>query len=83
MSTDTPLRHCNLYRPGHNPHLIQINRSYQDDENIPEPGHLVSVQPDGLVVIEVNSEERRLWNHEPERLERTVMANDGRILHQP
>jgi hypothetical protein len=83
MSTDALRRHCNLYRPGHNPHLIQINRSYQDDDNLPEPGQLVSVQADGMVVIEVGGEERRLWSHEPQRLERRVGANDGRLLHHP
>jgi hypothetical protein len=81
-ATDTALRRCGLYRPGHNVHPIQVNLSH-DNENPPEHGLLLRVEPDGLVVIEVDGKERHLWNHDPQRLEHIVLANDGRIQHQP
>jgi hypothetical protein len=82
-ATEPPLRPCGLYRPGHNVHQIQANRSLGDDENPPERGRLLHVEPDGLVVIEVDGDERLLWNHDPQRLEQVVTANHNLILHQP
>jgi hypothetical protein len=82
-ATDAPLRRCSLYLPGHQVHWIQASHSRMDNENRPEHGLLLRVEPDGLVVIEVDGKERRLWNHDPQRLEQIVTANDNRILHQP
>jgi hypothetical protein len=82
-ATDAPLRRCGLYGPGHMVHLIQAIRSLADNEHPPEDGLLLRVESDGLVVIEVDGEERRIWNHDPRRLEHIVMANGGRTLHQP
>ncbi|MDP9224494.1 MAG: hypothetical protein M3P18_11700 [Actinomycetota bacterium] len=47
------------------------------------PGHLLEVQPDGLVVVEVDGVVRRLWNHDPDRLQQLVARNHGEISHQP
>jgi hypothetical protein len=82
-AADAPLRRCSLFRPGHLVHPIQANRSLADNEIPPEAGLLLREESDGLIVIEVDGEERRLWNHDPQRLEQIVTANDGRILHQP
>ena len=74
---------CCLFRPGHGVHWIQVSRSLADTDHPPQPGRLVSVAPDGLVLVEVDDEVRRLWNHQPERLEALVAADDGAVTHQP
>ena len=74
---------CCLYRPGHLVHWIQADHARRDDEHRPEPGHLVSVSVDGLVVIDVDGEVRRLWNHDPLRLAANAAEHHGRVLHQP
>src|ERR1035437_7705962 len=59
---------CGLFKPGHNPHWIQMNLAVEDKENLPTPGRFIESRPDGSVVIEVDGQEVHLWNHEPERL---------------
>ena len=73
---------CCLYRPGHRVHWIQATRAGRDPEHRPEPGRLVSVGADGSVVIEVDGDRRRLWNHDPAGLEQAAAAAGGVVLHQ-
>lgn len=77
------VRNCGLYIPGHVVHWIQARKGAGDMKNLPTPGHLVEVRPDGLVIVEINGDVRRLWNHDPERLEALVARNHGEISHQP
>ncbi|HZJ50400.1 MAG TPA: hypothetical protein VFF07_06000 [Actinomycetota bacterium] len=77
------VRNCGLYIPGHDVHWIQAKRGWSDEVNLPAPGHLVEVWPDGLVVVEIDGHVRRLWNHDPERLENLVARSLGEISHQP
>lgn len=77
------VRNCGLYIPGHDVHWIQAKRGWSDEVNLPAPGHLAEVWPDGLVVVEIDGDVRRLWNHNPERLEALVARNRGQISHQP
>ena len=78
-----PLSGCCLYLPGHQVHWIQVNHARGDAEHRPEEGRLLAVEDDGLVVIDVDGEERRLWNHDPSRLSDLVARQRGRVFHQP
>lgn len=81
---------CGLYLPGHDVHWIQAKLAARCE---PHPktgikreataGELLEVRPDGLVIIEVEGEVRRLWNHDSDRLKRLVARNRGEISHQP
>lgn len=74
---------CGLFKPGHNPHWIQMNLAIGDNENLPTPGRFIESRPDGSVVIEVDNCELLLWNHEPERLVEAAAASGGTIEYQP
>lgn len=77
-------RSCGLYLPGHDVHWIQARLSVEEELQRPStPGLLLGVQPDGLVVVEVNGVVRRLWNHDTDRLEQLVARNRGEVSHQP
>ena len=77
------LSDCCLYRPGHKVHWIQVGQARSDEGHRPEEGRLMTVAADGLVVIEVDGKERRLWNHDPDRLATIVAEHGGRLFHQP
>ena len=74
---------CGLYLPGHDVHWIQVKVSLKLDAIRPEPGRLLDVEEDGLVVVEVQGVLHQLWNHDIARLERLVKVNRGRISYQP
>ena len=81
---------CGLYRPGHDVHYIQarLGAEAEADANSPPhkreaPGRLLEATPTGVVFVEVAGIERRLWNHNPERLKNLVGRNDGEIRYQP
>ena len=74
---------CGLFKPGHNPHWIQMRKGLEDYENIPASGCYVESRTNGTVVIEVGNRELVLWNHEPERMAEAVTANGGAIEYQP
>ena len=74
---------CRLFLPGHQVHWIQLRQADLDDAHRLEPGRLVSAAPDGLVVVDVAGERRRLWHHRPDHLAAVVAANGGVVLHQP
>jgi hypothetical protein len=57
---------CGLFKSGHMPHWIQARKGWEDEVNVPVPGRLLSTSDDGTVVIEVDGEQLRLWNHQPE-----------------
>lgn len=75
--------HCGLYLPGHDVHWIQAKVSLKGDAIPPEPGHVLQVRSDGLLIVEVQGSVHRLWNHDPDRLELLVSANGGRVTYQP
>jgi hypothetical protein len=75
---------CGLYLPGHDVHWIQARLSSEQLSRCPSaPGHLLEVQTDGIVVVEVDGEVRRLWNHDTDRVEQLAARNGGEISHQP
>ena len=74
---------CGLFKPGHVPHWIHMTRATEDRENLPNSVRLVDSQSDGTVVIEVDGQELRLWNHESERLSEAAVASGGAVEYQP
>jgi hypothetical protein len=83
MSRIRPPKNCGLFKPGHIPHWIQINRAGEDTGNPPTPGRLVESRRDGTLVVEVDGHELLLWNHESERLAETASASGGEVEYQP
>jgi len=83
MSEIRPTKMCGLFKPGHNPHWIQMNLAVEDKENRPTSGRFIESRPDGTVVIEVDNCELLLWNHEPERMAEAAAANGGVVEYQP
>ena len=77
-----PAFHCGLYLSGHDVHWIQAKLAARSETDLPVPGHLLEARPDGLILVEVDGGIRRLWNHNPERLERAARGN-GKISYQP
>jgi hypothetical protein len=83
MSKIGPPKMCGLFKPGHNPHWIQMNKAVEDVENLLNLGVFVESRGDGTVVIEVDEHELLLWNHEPERLAEAAAASGGAVEYQP
>ena len=75
-------KQCGLFKPGHDPHWIQIFRATEDRVNLRAPGHVIDLRNDGTVVIDVQQNEYRLWNHDVERLAEAVAAADGQFSYQ-
>ena len=74
---------CGLYIPGHDVHWIQGLHAGPDSKNPAQAGKLVEVLPDGTLVVDVAASLRRLWHHDPSRLERLVARNKGEVSYQP
>jgi hypothetical protein len=74
---------CRLYLPGHRVHVIQVNRSAGNRLHEPEPARVLSIGPDGTVVLEVAGGRRRLWHHDPVRLGAAVADHGDEVSHQP
>ena len=83
MSEIRPPKMCGLFKPGHNPHWIQMRKGLEDYENIPAPGCYVESRTNGTVVIEVGNRELVLRNHEPERMAEAANASGGVVEYQP
>lgn len=75
-------RRCGSYRPGHEPHYIQVLRGRAGTSTPLRPGRLLEVHDDGILVVEVEGEMLRLWNHEPTRLRVLAARNDNEIALQ-
>lgn len=76
------LKRCGLFKPGHDPHWIQINRSNEDKDNAPLPGRLVDARSDGTIDVAVEQEVITLWNHDLGRMIDAIAAADGQISYQ-
>jgi len=83
MSTIRPPTVCGLFKPGHTPHWIQVDKAVNDNEHEPSPGLFIQSRMDGNVVIQVNDQELLLWNHQPERIDEAVLAWGRAISFQP
>ncbi len=84
MSDEPMAFRCGLYLRGHDVHWIQAKLSVEQQSERPSrPGHLLDLQTDGLVVIEVHGVLRRLWNHDTNRMKSLVARNRGAVSYQP
>jgi hypothetical protein len=83
MSEIRQLKSCGLYLPGHQVHWIQARLERENQENRPDTGRVVDVRNDGAVGIDLDGEERRLWNHQPDRLAEAASQSALIVRHQP
>lgn len=84
MSDEPMAYRCGLYLRGHDVHWIQAKLSVEQQSERPSrPGHLLNLQSDGLVVIEVHGVLQRLWNHDTNRMKSLVARNRGAVSYQP
>lgn len=82
MSVIRAPKACGLYSPGHSPHWIQARKGWEDQVHLPVPCRLIDCRSDGTVIIELEGDESRLWNHQPDRLSEVVAATHGVIKYQ-
>ena len=68
MATIHPPNRCGLYKLGHCPHWIQVNRALADQVNRTSPARLMNTDASGLVVLEFNADVVNVWGHEPGRV---------------
>ncbi len=82
---DEPVAYrCGLYLRGHDVHWIQAKLSVQQRSERPSrSGHLLDVQSDGLVVIEVQGVLHRLWNHDTDPMKHSADSSRGTVSYQP
>ena len=59
-------RSCWSYRPGHQVHWIQANKSVEEEQLI---AMAITVHDDGRVDIEGDELKLAMWNHNPDRLQ--------------
>jgi hypothetical protein len=76
-------RRCGSYKPGHEPHHIQVRLSRRPGETSPAPVRLGEVQDDGTFTVEVHGEVAELWTHDPARLRALADRAPGSITWQP
>jgi len=74
---------CGLFKPGHDPHWIQMSQATEDIVNPSARWRLIQTEKDGTVVIQTRDLELRLWNHEAERLVEAAGEIGGRVEYQP
>lgn len=82
MSEIRPTKPCVLFKPGHNPHWIQTRLATEDRQHPPVPGRLVNICNEGELVIEVEGQHVRLWNHVAARLSGAITAAHGELSYQ-
>jgi len=81
---------CALYTPGHQVHFIQMRLASETDPANYRNGTLVSVDDDGWITVEVDSEALRFWTHDPARACECFEESSGHVglpehgvLHAP
>ena len=75
-------KRCGLFKPGHEPHWIQISRASEDVDNPPVPGRLVEFRPDGTALIECEQGVHACWNHDLDRMAEAITATEGQLFLQ-
>jgi hypothetical protein len=74
-------RTCGTYAPGHQPHFIQVKKSWTEGPQITLSQ--VTVHDDGLVDLEGADGGLTVWNHHPERLRAVLEHQDQRAVWKP
>jgi hypothetical protein len=83
MSLIHPPIRCELFKPGHTPHYIQIRKAVEDRDNAAVAGRFAVLFSETSVEIEVGGVAIHLRNHECERLADAAAVADGVIQYQP
>jgi hypothetical protein len=73
---------CGLFKPGHDPHWIQISRAAEDGDHPPEPGRLIELGSDGTLQVECEKFMHCLWNHDIERMSEAIAGANGQLFYQ-
>ena len=77
------LHHCEWHGPGHAVHWIQAKQSGKDKDSPWLQGWVREVHEDGEVVLDVNGELVRLWNHHPSLVHARLRDNAGYAKWRP
>jgi hypothetical protein len=67
---------------GHHPHWIQTRKGWEDRGRPALAGKLIDVSPQGLVMIEVEGRELRIWNHDSLRVAEAAALTSEKIRYQ-
>jgi hypothetical protein len=82
MSEIRTTKTCALFKPGHNPHWIQIRLASEDTQHPPVLVQLISAERGGDVVIDVCGQLLRLWTHDVDRVSEAISAANGTVFYQ-
>ena len=80
---DSSPNRCGLYRNGHCPHWIQVNRALADEVNRPTPARLKNTDASGLVVLAFSADVVVVRSHEPGRVAETSSQRDAPLTYRP
>ena len=75
-------KRCGLFKPGHNPHWIQLSRASEDQDNPPVPVRLLDTRSDGTFLIEIEQKEQWFWNHDLVRLNEAMTRANRALYYQ-
>jgi hypothetical protein len=78
MPTVRPVSGCTLYIPGHSVHWIPGLRSSSEPRR-PRHGRVIDLDQ-GLITVDFDAEQRRYWNHEPDRFREIVSAHSVDVI---
>jgi hypothetical protein len=82
---------CVLFKPGHNPHWIQVSQASKDVQSPPVPARVIDIRDDGTVRLQIAQRELCFWNHDVGRLldaleiggEGLTYQSRWRLIHVP
>jgi hypothetical protein len=80
--SDRTTKTCALFKPGHNPHWIQIRLASEDTQHPPVLVQRINVRSEGNVVIDVGGKLLRLWTHDVDRVSEAISAANGAVFYQ-
>jgi hypothetical protein len=75
-------KQCGLFKPGHNPHWIQMLRASEDRVDIPLPARIIEIRSTGIVSCEVGGHQICFWNHDVDRLAGALALAGGAMNYQ-
>jgi len=81
-AADYPIGTCQSYYPGHQVSRVASFRSQRDPDYPGTSCTIVDYWENGVVVLDVDGDERRFWTHHPIRVWQLVRCNGGRCLLQ-
>jgi hypothetical protein len=79
----TAQKRCGSYKPGHEPHYIQVRKSSAPDADRPVAVRVLEVADDGRIAIDYAGRTIELWTHDLGRLRQLVRVAGGMATYQP